>query len=192
MKREDLEKLGLSKEQIDSVLDMHHEEMSPVKEELKKSQDDLKLSQGKVTETELKLKELEGLDKEGYETKIQELQDALKQKDTDHAAELADRDFGERLREGITEAKGRNPKAIQALLDLDTLKASKNQKDDLAAALKALAEAEDSRMLFGEPDPQPVSTGNLIGTVTKSTGGTDDAAMRAAMGLPPAGNTTQQ
>ena len=78
-----------------------------------------------------------------------------------------------------------NAKAIRALLDVDTLKASKNQKDDVAAAVKALAEAEDSKMLFGIAD-EPADTGNVIGTVTKNSGGAEDAAMRAAMGLPPA------
>ena len=40
-------------------------------------------------------------------------------------------------------------------------------------------------MLFGEPDPNPVGTGNLIGQVRKNDPSADDAAMRAAMGLPP-------
>lgn len=192
MKREDLEKLGLSKEQIDSILNLHHGEMTPVKDDLKKTQDDLKLAQGKVTETEGKLKELEGLDKDGYEKKLKELEEALKQKDTEHAAQLADRDFSDMLKESITAAKGKNTKAITALLDMDALKASKNQKDDIAAALKALTEAEDSKMLFGEPEAQPVGTGNLIGTVTKTSSATDDAAMRAAMGLPPVSEATTQ
>ena len=61
----------------------------------------------------------------------------------------------------------KNAKAIAALLDIDTLKASKNQKEDIAAALKELAEAEDSKMLFGEPEPNVVGTGNPIGTVDK-------------------------
>ena len=34
-----------------------------------------------------------------------------------------------------------------------------------AKALKALAEAEDSKMLFGAPDAQPVATGSPIGTI---------------------------
>lgn len=66
MKREDLEKLGLTEEQITSALDLHHEEITQTKEELKKAKDDLKLAQGKVAETEGKLKDLAGLDKEGY------------------------------------------------------------------------------------------------------------------------------
>ena len=82
-----------------------------------------------------------------------------------------------------TTIKGRNAKAIRALLDVDTLKASKNQKDDVAAAIKALTEAEDSRMLFGEDEPAEI--GSVIATVGRKTGAAEDAAMRAAMGLPP-------
>ena len=76
------------------------------------------------------------------------------------------------------------------IADVETLKASKNQKEDIAAALKALTEAEDSKMLFGAPEPNPVGTGNLIGQVRTGGGSNaDDAAMRAAMGLPPASET---
>lgn len=185
MKREDLEKLGLTEEQITGALDLHHEEITQMKEELKKAKDDLKLAQGKVAETEGKLKELEGLDKEGYENKIKELNESLKQKDADHAKELADRDFDSLVKERIDAVKGKNAKAIRALLDVDTLKESKNQKDDIDAALKVLAEAENSKMLFGEAEPSPVGVGNLIGHVYKPTQNTEDAAMRAVMGLPP-------
>lgn len=168
MERKALEELGLTKEQIDSVLDMHHEEMTPAKNNLKKAQDDLKLANDKVTETEGKLKELEGLDKEGYEQKIKELQNDLKKKEEIHTAELADRDFNDLLKESISEAKGRNAKAIAALLDTDALKQSKNQKEDISAAIKKLTEAENSKMLFGESEAQAVGTGDLIGKVTKA------------------------
>lgn len=93
------------------------------------------------------------------------------------------------MKESIAAVNGKNAKAITALLDVETLKASKNQKEDIAAALKILTEAEDSKMLFGEPDPKPAGTGNLIGQVRKSEPSADDAAMRAAMGLPPVAET---
>ena len=35
MKREELEALGMAKEQIDKVLDMHHAELDPVHKDLK-------------------------------------------------------------------------------------------------------------------------------------------------------------
>ena len=70
------------------------------------------------------------------------------------------------------------------MLDLDTLRTSKNQKDDVAAALKTLTEAEDSKMLFGSEDDD-FQIGNIIGTVKGKPGASDDAALRAAMGLAP-------
>ena len=94
------------------------------------------------------------------------------------------------MKESISAVNGKNAKAITALLDVETLKASKNQKEDIAAALKALTEKEDSKMLFGEPEPKPAGTGNLIGRVNGSGGTrTEEAAMRAAMGLPPVAET---
>lgn len=104
---------------------------------------------------------------------------------------IADRDFNDILKDSIATAKGKNAKAITALLDIDALKASKNQKEDIAAALKKLTEAEDSKMLFGEPEPTHVGGGNPIGAITKGGNtqtGTD--AMRSIMGLPPL-NTTK-
>ena len=50
-------------------------------------------------------------------------------------------------------------------MDVDTLKASKNQKEDIAAAIKGLSEAEDSKMLFGEAEPKPTGKGDPIGGV---------------------------
>ena len=45
-------------------------------------------------------------------------------------------------------------------------------------------------MLFGEPEPNPVGTGNLIGQVRGGNStSADEAAMRAAMGLPPVSET---
>lgn len=55
-----------------------------------------------------------------------------------HKKEQEEREFTQLLESTITEAKGKNQKAISALLDLDTLRASKNQKADLEAALDAL------------------------------------------------------
>lgn len=185
MDKEALKKLGLTDEQINAVLGEHQKELAPLNEKLKTAQDDLKLAQDKVAETEGKLKGLEGVDKEAYEKQISELQENLKNLETTHASELADRDFNDLLKESISSASGKNAKAITALLDIDALKASKNQKEDVEAALKALTEAEDSKMLFGEPEASPVGTGNIIGEVRKPSGNTEDAVMRAAMGLPP-------
>lgn len=197
MKREDLEALGLSKEQIDKVLDLHHEEYDPVKKDLEQAQEDLKSEKEKTstqstTIKDLKkdLEEFKDADVSGMKQKIADLEQNIKEKDENHQKEIADRDFNDILREAITSANGKNAKAITALLDIDTLKASKNQKEDITAALKALTEAEDSKMLFGDPEPNVLGKGDPIGSVTKTGNQDSDAAMRAAMGLPPV--TTEQ
>lgn len=146
-----------------------------------------KINTAEETMKELK-KELEGykdVDVSGLHKKIEDLKEDLKKKDEEYQRQLSDRDFDDLLKDSINQAKGRNAKAITALLDVEGLKNSKNQKDDVAAALKALSEQEDSRMLFGEPDPKPVGNGNLIGQVSGGTQTDDDAKLRAVMGLPP-------
>lgn len=174
MKREELEALGMTKEQIDKVLNMHHTEFDPVKKDLVTAQEDLKNEKEKTSTQETTINglkkdlgEFKGADVSGMKKKIEDLEADIRTKDADHQKEIADRDFNDLLKESISASKGRNAKAITALLDVDTLKASKNQKEDIAAALKTLAEAEDSKMLFGEPEANPVRTGSFIGDVRK-------------------------
>lgn len=146
----------------------------------------LKTAEGKVTTLTESLDKFKDVDVEELNNTIAGLKTDLANKDQELKDKIADRDFNDLLKDSIASVKGRNAKAITALLDLDELKASKNQKEDIAAALKTLSEAEDSRMLFGEPEPNVLGKGNPIGTVTKGGNADGDAAMRAAMGLPPA------
>lgn len=193
MKREDLETLGVSKEQIDKILNLHHAEYDPVKKDLDAAKEDLKNEKEKTAtqETTIKdlkkdLEEFKDVDVSGMNQKITDLEKDLREKEETHKKEIADRDFDDLLKGAISTAKGRNAKAIRALLDVETLRQSKNQKEDVAAALKVLAEAEDSKMLFGELEPEVIGHGNPIGIVTKMGTQNEDAAMREAMGLPPA------
>lgn len=172
MTREELETLGLTKEQIDGTLDMYHKEHDPVQKELDTVKVDLAAEQEKVkthvgTIEGLKkdLEEFKDADVSGMKQKIEELEKDIKSKDADYQQQIADRDFNDILKESIIAAHGKNAKAITALLDVDTLKASKNQKEDIAAAIKGLSEAEDSKMLFGEAEPKPAGTGDPIGGV---------------------------
>lgn len=172
MKREELEALGLSKEQIDGTLDMYHKEHDPVQKELDAVKADLTAEQEKVKTHEgtisgLKkdLEEFKDADVSGMKQKIEDLEKDIKAKDADYQKQIADRDFDDVLKDSIVAAHGKNAKAIKALLDVDTLKASKNQKEDVAAAIKVLSEAEDSKMLFGDAEPKPTGKGDPIGGV---------------------------
>ncbi|WMC91254.1 phage scaffolding protein [Kineothrix sp. MB12-C1] len=169
MKREDLEKLGLTKEQIDSVCDLNNADMQPLKDDLQKSKDDLSVATEKIEATESALEKFKGVNPEALNKEIAELKLNLEKKDAEHASELADREFNNLLKESIISAKGKDSEKIMKLLDIDTLKSSKNQKDDVAAAIKSLSEDDVTKGMFGEPEAKPVGTGDIVGHVQKGT-----------------------
>lgn len=162
------------------------------KDALENADEKLKTAEETMADLKEKLEEYKDVDVSGLKKQIEDLTEDLKKKDEEHQRQLSDRDFDDLLKDSINQAKGKNAKAITALLDLEILKNSKNQKEDVAAALKILSEKEDSKMLFGEPDPKPVGNGNLIGQVTGGTQTDDDAMLRAVMGLPPVQANTKQ
>lgn len=155
------------------------------KEKLDAANDTITANDTAIKDLQAKLDGFKDVDVSGLNQRIKDLETEKANIQKDYDTKIADRDFNDLVKESITAVKGKNSKAIAALLDMDTLKASKNQKEDIANALKALTEKEDSKMLFGEPEPNPVGTGNIIGQVTKPDSNVNDAAMRAAMGLPP-------
>ena len=149
----------------------------------------LKTAEGKVTTLTESLDKFKDVNVEELNNTIATLKTDLANKDQELKDKIADRDFNDLLKDSIASVKGRNAKAITALLDLDELKASKNQKEDIAAAIKTLTEAEDSKMLFGDA-VEIAGKGNPIGDIG---GGKltpeekEEADCRAAMGLPPVG-----
>ena len=86
------------------------------------------------------LKAFEGVDVAQLQGQIATLNTQLADKDKEWQAKLDDMAFDNLLKEAIQTAKGRNDKAIRALLEVDTLKASKNQTEDIKTALPALWE----------------------------------------------------
>jgi len=99
------------------------------------------------------LKAFEGVDVAKLQGEITTLQGKLNDKDTEWQGKLDAMAFDAKVKDAITAAKGKNAKAIAALLDLDTLKASKNQDADLKAALEGLK--KDNGYLFEEEGTPP-------------------------------------
>ena len=161
-------------------------------EKLAKANETLKANDEAMKDLQGKLDEFKDADVSGLNQRIKELEDSKKAIESDYEEKLANRDFNDALKENIIAANGKNVKAITALLDLEALKESKNQKEDIAEALKKLAEAEDSKMLFGKPEPDVVRTGNLIGAVHGNNVDAEDAKMRAVMGLPQLATNKEQ
>lgn len=126
------------------------------------------------------LEKFKDVNPEELNNTIQKLRDDLKAKDDEYAAKEADRAFTDTLKEAIKAAGGRSDKAVMALLDIDMLKASKNQGDDIKKALEAVKESD--AYLFGADEP----INNAVGATGGGAGSGNDnlASIRAAMGLP--------
>ena len=115
---------------------------------------------------------------------ITKLQGDLQAKDAEYAAKEADRQFHDSVKDAIRAAGGRNEKAVMAMLDMDTLKESKNQSEDIKKALETVKESD--AYLFGSDEPFKNPVGATGGGA--DVGGDNMSAIRAAMGLPAATN----
>ena len=166
-KKKDFEKAVLENYKTQTDYDNQTKKLDAANETIKANDTAMK-------DLQTQLDGFKDVDVTGLNKRISDLEEEKKNIQKDYDSKIADRDFSDLVKESIAAAKGKNPKAIMALLDVNALKASKNQKEDIAVALKTLTEAEDSKMLFGEPEPNPVGTGNLIGQVHKTTGQSTD------------------
>lgn len=175
MKREFLENFkigeqGLSKEVIDAIMEENGRDIEAakkpfadydhLKEQLKTAQDGLKA--------------FEGVDVQKLQGKIQDLQNELKDKDGQWQSRLDGMAFDGEIKDAITAAKGKNVKAVAALLDLEALRNSKNRAADVKAALETVK--QENGYLFEEAQtPPPYASG----TGTAPVGGTSAPATLA-------------
>lgn len=84
------------------------------------------------------LKGFEGKDFEAITRERDEWKRKHEESEANHRREAEEREFNEILSAAITEAKGRNVKAITANLDLDKLRTSRNLDKDIKAALDSM------------------------------------------------------
>lgn len=134
-------------------------------ESLNKANDTIESNDTAMKELQDKLDAFKDVDVTELKNTIADLEKDKTRIEDEYKDKMAKRDFDDLIKDAITSAHGKNAKAITALLDVDTLMQSKNQKEDVAAAIKKLTEAEDSKMLFGEPEPQARGGGNPIGDI---------------------------
>ena len=119
--------------------------------------DDYKSSLDTVNE---KLKEFDGVDVADLKGQIETLKGDLKKQKGEYEKKEADRLFNDALDKAITAAGGRNTKAIRGLLDIDALKGSNDQTEDIKKALDGIRGSDSYLFGEGEPFQNPVgSTG---------------------------------
>ena len=97
------------------------------------------------------LKEFDGVDVKELNGKIAQLTSDLAKKDSEYQAKIADMEFNSVLDSAISASGARNSKAVKALLEIEALKGSKNQEDDIKKAIEAVKTEND--FLFGADEP---------------------------------------
>ena len=189
MKRDFLKNLGIEdKDLIDKILDENSADIGRAKGELQAYKD-------KVTELEGNLKDK---DKEiGNLTKqvgdVEALNNQIKQLQTDNGrlndelnSKVNKLQKDHAIESRIRDRKGKNVKAIKALLDEEKITFENNELGGIDDQLDALEKAEDSSMLFGEGKPTtPAGTKPTVtppGEPTTTTGSFRDAIANAISG----------
>lgn len=180
MNREFLKEKGLNDEQIEAVMKAYGQSVNDIKEKADKVEgleSQIEDLQGQLKERDTQLEDLgkKAKDSEELTSEI----DRLKQENENATQELKDKlskqAFEFTLEKSLGKAGAKNPKAVKALLDTDSIKLDGETLLGLDDQLKALQESDG--YLFGEEEPaglkgrKPHETSAIggNGAITKET-----------------------
>jgi hypothetical protein len=155
MKKEELIAMGLTEEQASKVLEavkgyVPKESLTAVETELKTAQAAVKERDGQLED----LKKTTG-DVATLTQTITDLQTANKTKDEEHAAELKKLKLDNAIEKGLLDAKAKNSKAVQAMLDLEKVKLNEDGSlSGLTEQLEGLKKS-DGYMFDTDQQKQP-------------------------------------
>ncbi len=161
MKREDLKKLNLTDEQIDSIMSLHGADIESHKTKATDLQAQLDAVNGQLTEANTTIEGFKKLKPEELQAAADEWKTKYETAQTEAANALAQVKFDHALESALTGAKAKNVKAVQALLNREGLKL----KDDgtlegLDAQLTEIKKANDYLFEPDKPTPKIVTGGN--------------------------------
>lgn len=178
MKADFLKGLGLEQDVVDKIMAENGKDVAAEQAKTTKAEGERDNYKDQLaTES---LEKFKDVDPAAMQSEIENLNKQLKDKDEEYAAKEADRIFSDTVKEAIKSAGGRNEKAVMAMLDMEALKASKNQSEDIKKALETVKESD--AYLFGSDEPFMNAVGATGGSA--DVGGDNLSAIRAAMGLP--------
>ena len=120
MEREFLKGLGLEKDAIDKIMAENGKDIELEKGKVKDIQSQLVTANNTIKERDKQLETLKNSpdNPETLKQQIQQLQDDNKAKDEAHQKEIKELKVNSELEKALTNAKAKNAKAVQALLDL--------------------------------------------------------------------------
>ena len=142
--------------------------------------------EAQLNEANATIGKFDGLDPEQVRTQIADYKQRAEAAEKDRDEKLAAAAFDVKIDKALSDAKARNPKLARGALDLETLRGSKNQDADIAAAIAAVQKSDGYLFAPAESGTEPAPA---AGTGTSAVPGTakytaDEIAMRKAAELP--------
>lgn len=177
-----LQELGLTEEQIKAVMSDFGEEHNALKNKNKEFEDIIEKQKEEIALYQDNLNKFKDIDVDGIENQkkqIEELEQLLKDNENKYKNSLAERDLNELISGELRASKAKNEKAVKALLDIENLKTSKNQKEDLVKMIEEVKKDNGFMFESDEPINNPVVEKTTIDEPTKD----NINALRQAMGL---------
>lgn len=161
MKRDFLKNLGIEdKDIIDKILDENSADIGRAKGELdtyknkaENLEKDIKTKDDTIATLEKKVGDIDSLNQ-----KISQLETDKTNLENDLNTKVSTIQKTHAIENSIRDAKGKNVKAIMALLDMEKITFENNELGGLSDQLEILKSAEDSSMLFGETINTPSGT----------------------------------
>ena len=172
MKTEFLKGLGLEQDVIDKIMAENGKDIATEKAKTTKAEGERDNYKSQLETATESLEKFKDVDPTAMQGEIDKLNQQLKDKDAEYAAKEADRIFSDTIKEAI--------KTVMAMLDMEALKESKNQSEDIKRALETVKESD--AYLFGSNEPFMNAVGATGGGA--DVGGDNLSAIRAAMRLP--------
>ena len=152
MKRDFIKNLGIEdKDIIDKILDENSADIGRAKGELDSYKTKVTALEGQIKTKDGEITTLKAQvgDTSALNEKIKQLETDKTNLTNDLNTKVSELQKNHAIEGGIRDAKGKNVKAIMALLDMNKITYTDGKLDGLEDQLKTLAGAEDSAMLFG-------------------------------------------
>lgn len=173
MKKEFLQAIRIGDDPLpDEAIEMIWGEI----EKIQGKADDLKKQLGEANK---QIENFKSMDIDGVRKAADEWKVKAENAERDYAEKIALMEFDAKVKDAITGAKGKNAKAIGALLDRDALRASKNQDADIAAAIEQIKKEND--YLFEAQTPPPYAPGAGTQTMNQNDPGNLHDALASAL-----------
>lgn len=165
MKRKLLEDMGLTKEQVDQIMEENGKDITREQNIADKYKKDLE-------DVQEKLKSFDGVNPEELNGKITSLTADLENTKKSYESQIESMRFNTNLESRINAMKPKSAKAVMAFLDVDALMKSKNQDADIDKALETVKK-EQNYLFDSDASARRVVSGT-------DTTGTDNSDRKAA------------